>query len=524
MPSGNERTWEMEQIIAEMKSLAPLIHFMLSSLTESDSPGLRLAAVAILYERPDLQYINWLAERLGVEKPFIGYHAADALLSAVQNLDTGFYDTIRDAIDKAISGLGARRDKTDRLWKLQEAQRTLQQNWVSRNFNPPDKIRSIGRQLATGDYLELMSQLGKGEVLIGLFSNWIDALVATHIQCRARMNEVERLNSPVEYYAAPWNAANEGMDNPILPLPGEQEKKKPERQPFALSTFEFETVTLDAWGKIKERRKLQARQFLEELAPGVTLSMGEIPGGQFMMGSPEDEAERRNNEGPLHRVAISPFFMGKFAITQAQWRVVARWTKIERELKPEPSYFPENKRRRPADDERPVEQVSWEDAQEFCARLSRKTGRSYRLPTEAEWEYACRAGTTTPFAFGETITHEIVNYQSEHPYAKVKKAKPRNETVPVGSLSAANAFGLFEMHGNIWEWCEDVMHNNYQGAPTDGSAWLSRGGSILRVLRGGSWVNDGGSCRSAFRSSLGYPDARVFIYLGFRVVVAARTP
>src|SRR5262249_41460412 len=163
----------------------------------------------------------------------------------------------------------------------------------------------------------------------------------------------------------------------------------------------------------KERRKLQARQFFEELAPGVTLSMVEIPGGQFMMGSPEDEAERRDNEEPQHRVAVSPFFIGKFAITLPQWRVVAGWRRIERELKPEPSFVPHDKRRTTADDERPVEQVSWEDALEFCARLSRKTGRSYRLPTEAEWEYACRARTTTPFAFGETITHEIVNYDSE---------------------------------------------------------------------------------------------------------------
>src|SRR5262249_6466704 len=159
----------------------------------------------------------------------------------------------------------------------------LQQNLTNRYFNSPYKIRSIGRQLAAGDYAELMSQLGKGEVLIGLFSNQVDALVATHIQCRARMNEVERLNSHVEYYAVSRNAANEGMDSKIPPLPGEQEEKKSEQQPFALSTFEFETVTLDGRGKVKERRKLQSRQFLEELAPGLTLSMVEIPGGEFLM-------------------------------------------------------------------------------------------------------------------------------------------------------------------------------------------------------------------------------------------------
>jgi formylglycine-generating enzyme required for sulfatase activity/tetratricopeptide (TPR) repeat protein len=522
MPSGNERTRRMEQVMAEMKALAPSIHFMLPSLTESDSTGLRLAAVAILYEMPDLQYINWLADRFGTEKPFIEYHAADALLSAVLNLDTGFYDTIRDAINKAISALGANNEKTDRFWKLKEAQETLQQNWVSRYFNPPNEIRSIGRRLSAGDYAGLMSQLGKGEVLIGLFSNPVEASVAIHIQCKARMNEVERLYSHFEYFAVSRIAANEGMNIWIPPLPGEQEEKKSERQPFALSTFEFETVTLDALGNVNERRKLQARQFLEELAPGVTLSMVEIPGGEFLMGSPEHEAGRFHSEGPRRRVAISPFFIGKFAITQAQWRVVAGWSKIERELKPDPSHFPQGKRRTPEDDERPVEQVSWEDAREFCARLSLITGRSYRLPSEAEWECACRAGTTTPFAFGETITHEIVNYNSEYPYARAKKANPRGETVPGGSLGVANACGLFDMHGNVWEWCEDVWHSNYQGAPTDGSPWLGGGDSSYRVVRGGLWNSHGDVCRSAYRS-LYRPGDRLHKF-GFRVVVAGRTP
>ncbi len=286
--------------------------------------------------------------------------------------------------------------------------------------------------------------------------------------------------------------------------------------------FKFETVTLDAHGKVIEHRASQANQFLEELAPGVTLAMVEIPGGQFTMGAPESEAEIYPSERPEHEVKVSPFFMGKFAITQAQWRVVAGSPRIERALKSEPSYFPQDNRRSHADDERPVEQVSWEDAREFCARLSRKTGRSYRLPTEAEWEYACRAGTRTPFAFGETATPKFVNYNGGFPYGKAPKGEYRKETVPAGSLGVANAFGLYDMHGNVWEWCQDVWHDNYQGAPTDGSAWLSGGDSRFRVLRGGSWNIYGSSCRSAYRINY-YPDARDF-YLGFRVVVAARTP
>jgi formylglycine-generating enzyme required for sulfatase activity len=286
--------------------------------------------------------------------------------------------------------------------------------------------------------------------------------------------------------------------------------------------FKFETVTLYAQGNVQDRRALQANQFLEELASGVTLSMVEIPGGEFLMGSPEDEARRLDAEGPQHRVVISPFFMGKFVITQAQWRVVAGWPKIERELNPEPSPFPRNRRRRPADDERPVDHVSWEDALEFCARLSHKTERSYRLPTEAEWEYACRAGTKTPFAFGETVTPEFVNYNGDHPYSQAPKGKYRKETVPVGSFGVANWFGLFDMHGNVWEWCQDVPHKNYHGAPTDGSAWLDGGDSSRRVLKGGSWNHNGYNCRSAYRVS-SRPDIRD-ISFGFRVVVTARTP
>jgi formylglycine-generating enzyme required for sulfatase activity len=237
--------------------------------------------------------------------------------------------------------------------------------------------------------------------------------------------------------------------------------------------------------------------------------MVEIPGGDFLMGAPDREKGRSNNEVPQHKVTLSPFFMGKYAVTQAQWRIVAGWPKVERELPPEPSRF--------KDDDRPVEQVSWLAAVEFCARLTQKTGRAYRLPSEAEWEYACRAGTTTPFAFGETITHEIVNYWSEHPYAQAPKAAPRHETVPVGSLGVANAFGLYDMHGNVWEWCEDHWHNSYKGAPTDGSAWvdISATGSN-RVNRGGSWNDNAVNCRSAFRNG-DSPGHRIGA-LGFRLV------
>ncbi|RUR76202.1 formylglycine-generating enzyme family protein [Chlorogloeopsis fritschii PCC 9212] len=179
-------------------------------------------------------------------------------------------------------------------------------------------------------------------------------------------------------------------------------------------------------------------------------------------------------------------------------------------------------------EKRPVEQVSWNNAVEFCKRLSQKTGRNYRLPSEAEWEYACRAGTNTPFYFGETITTDLANYYGNHTYASAPKGQYREKTTDVGSFPP-NAFGLYDMYGNVWEWCQDHWHENYQGAPTDGSAWLS-GGNIIRrllegasgnknfrLLRGGSWGYYSRICRSALRNR-DYPDVR-YTNIGFRVVV-----
>jgi formylglycine-generating enzyme required for sulfatase activity len=216
--------------------------------------------------------------------------------------------------------------------------------------------------------------------------------------------------------------------------------------------FEFDTVTLDEVGNVASRLQKQARQFVEELAPGITLEMVSIPGGTFMMGSPEEEEGSDDNERPQHQVTVSRFHMGKFPVTQAQWRVVAGWPKVERELNAEPSRF--------KGDDRPVEQVSWEEVVEFCARLASRTEKGYRLPTEGEWEYACRAGTRTPFAFGETVSSDFVNYDGRYPYGfaaiiLAPEGRNRGETVPVGSLGVANGFGLYDMHGNVSEWCQD---------------------------------------------------------------------
>jgi formylglycine-generating enzyme required for sulfatase activity len=232
------------------------------------------------------------------------------------------------------------------------------------------------------------------------------------------------------------------------------------------------------------------------------------------MGSPANEAGRDSDEGSQHQVSVPVFFMGRFEITRKQWRQVARMPKVHIDLNEDPSRFKDSW-------EQPVEQVNWEEAKEFCARLQKKTGKAYRLPSEAEWEYGARAGTTTPFSFGPTITAQIVNYDGNYPYGAAPKGVYREKTIEAGGLRAANAFGLHDMHGNVWEWCEDVWHGNYTGAPADGSAWITGGEQDKRVLRGGSWDDDGGGCRSAHRLRNGAGDRSDD--LGFRVVYAART-
>ena len=240
----------------------------------------------------------------------------------------------------------------------------------------------------------------------------------------------------------------------------------------------------------------------------MSLELVVIPGGTFLMGSTENDREK-----PPHQVTVGSFYMGKYEVTQAQWLAAARLPKVSRDLDSDRSQI---------NGDIPVEQVSWEDAMELCARLSRATGRIYRLPTEAEWEYACRAGTTTPFAFGETITPQIVNYRGEHPYAQAPTGTYREKKTPAGFMGVANGFGLFDMHGNVWEWCMDYWHENYNGAPTDGRSWEAAGDTDRRVQRGGSWLWGANECRSAYRSSDFAGSGQDTV--GFRVVAVVRTP
>jgi len=280
-----------------------------------------------------------------------------------------------------------------------------------------------------------------------------------------------------------------------------------------------DAVEVGEGGLKLRRRRHVVRGFLEKLTDDLELMMMQIPEGSFLMGSPDDEPERSDDEGPQHRVTVPEFFMGKYPVTQAQWRFVAELLQVEQELNPTPSQF--------EGELNPVESVSWYDVAEFCRRLSQLTGRVYRLPTEAEWEYACRVNTLTPFHFGETITTDLANYRGTDneergwsgSYGRGPKGIYREKTTPVNHFDLANEFGLCDMHGNVWEWCEDHWHENYEDAPTDGNAWLTENEDAERVFRGGSWLVNPGNCRSACRNytSPGGRDGS----LGFRVVCSA---
>ena len=282
--------------------------------------------------------------------------------------------------------------------------------------------------------------------------------------------------------------------------------------------------------KILLRKTTKTAQYYTEMLGDVGLDIIRIPAGEFVMGAPQTEKDSRDNERPQHIVKIAEFGLGRYPITQKQWQEVAGWETVDRSLKPNPSKF--------KGAERPVEEVLWLQAKEFCARLSKRTEKHYRLPTEAEWEYACRAVIREksslqdekeiiqdwnqryqqPFYFGETLASEVANYRAKEIYGRGVKGEYRQQTTEVGRFPA-NGFGLCDMHGNVLEWCEDDYHESYQGAPADGSAWVEQNNSETRkVLRGGSWFDYPRGCRSADRS--GYSRDVGNGVIGFRVAVS----
>ncbi len=315
-------------------------------------------------------------------------------------------------------------------------------------------------------------------------------------------------------------------------------------------TFEFTVATLERQQSRSRRKqgqwvikhqKQQAEGIIELLAERIELELMEIPGGTFWMGAPEDELQSQDREKPQHKVTVPSFYMGRYPITQAQWKAIAERTdlKVNIDLDPDPSHFKEPYKEYERWT-RPVERVNWDEAKEFCARISKLTEQEYRLPTEAEWEYACRAILPSPvgvglgvreepslaewnekynqpFHFGETLSTELANYDGNYTYGEGIKGEYREQTTPVGYFKVANAFGLYDMHGNVYEWCEDDYHPNYNGAPADGSAWLSNDKHTTKMMRGGSWSYNPDECRSAYRFNCNSRD-NYFNYVGFRVV------
>lgn len=229
-----------------------------------------------------------------------------------------------------------------------------------------------------------------------------------------------------------------------------------------------------------------------------------IPAGRFNMGSPESEPERYGDEGPVHAVSVKAFALAKTELTFAQWDACVADGGCQ-------GYRPDDRGWGRGD--RPVINVSWDDAQAYVQWLSRKTGQTYRLPSEAEWEYAARAGTRTRFHTGNCLSTDQANFDGNYPASGCAKGSYRQKTLPVASL-AKNDFGLYDMHGNVGEWVQDCKHLDYTGAPNDGSAWEVNCPGVGRVVRGGSWLSDGRGARSASRSDI-TPGNR-FDALGFR--------
>jgi formylglycine-generating enzyme required for sulfatase activity len=268
-----------------------------------------------------------------------------------------------------------------------------------------------------------------------------------------------------------------------------------------MSSFSNPTSSLPTLAEskpsIEPTKSIPKNEISIPISNGIEITFVYIPAGEFMMGSPEDENDRLDNEGLQYRVTISkPFYMGKYEVTQAQWESL---------MGANPSQFRGNPNH-------PVECVSWDECQKFIKKFNKLTLRSFRLPTEAEWEYACRAGSEKRFYWGEDP-----DYSQIKDYAWYYGNNEPSGTKEVG-LKKSNKFGLYDMSGNVWEWCEDEWHDYYAGAPEDGSAWITNyNNSVsLRVIRGGCWSNGPWSCRSANRFWY-FPDDR-YVNLGFRLV------
>ncbi len=483
---------------------------------------------------------------------------------------------------------------------------------INRIYNKPEQLPYAVVEPATKYYYILLPQQATSQDVATLREEALDA------EGEGNLEEAKNLIRRVLAFSPTDRRVLKIYERIITKIATSQPNVTPSPQPTInpqlskssttlanqLKTFSFQTIIVNSRGETIKEESKTASYFTEDLGNGVTLDMVSIPAGEFMMGTDDEEIKRlsqkypkyieawknflkENNldynpnpfewEAPQHRVSLQSFFMGKYLVTQAQWQAIASREdlKIKRDLKANPSYFK-------GDDNLPVEQVSWYDAVEFCARLTKLTGRNYRLPSEAEWEYACRAepplappskrgeqesslksdppksplkkdspksplkrvtlyssqsplkrGTLySPFYFGETITSDLANYNGHYTFAEESKGEYREKTTAVG-IFPPNGFGLYDMHGNLWEWCADPFHENYKNAPQDGRVWdeynndnhyhyyLEHLDKLLSldnivVVWSDSWYNNPQGCRSANRFNVIARDGGN--NLGFRVM------
>lgn len=281
-------------------------------------------------------------------------------------------------------------------------------------------------------------------------------------------------------------------------------------QPVQFKPIQFKTVQVDDKGDIVHALSGEATSFVEPLSDRISLTMLRIPGGKFLMGAAPGEKEANRNEYPQKEILLPEFWMAQCTVTQAQWKAIMGPKVIE---KAAAGAAPPNPTRPLKKPQQPIDNIFWPEAVAFCQKLSARTGRDYRLPSGAQWEYACRAHTTTPFHFGETLTPELANYNGSYAYGNGPKGQYRAHTTEVGSFPP-NAFGLHDMHGNVWEWCLDGWQNfQPNSSPRHNIQRLS---GQKKSLRGGSWFYLPSNCRSACR--LTYPFHNRTDDIGFRVV------
>ena len=348
-------------------------------------------------------------------------------------------------------------------------------------------------------YFTTSSQIRRGrflELLVYSCVGAISTLVISFLWGKYRARTPFSTTKNLEPLLLP-EAENE-LNSILSPQPETNLPNAEQSTKQALKVFTFPVILVNARGEEIDRYERQAQFLNFELGNDVTIDFVSIPEGKFLMGSPVDEEGHKPNESPQRQIQVSSLFVGKYPVTQAQWQAV---------MKSNPSSMKILNL--------PVESVSWHDCVQFCEKVSSIIGQECRLPSEAEWEYACRAGTTTPFHFGETLTTDLANYNGNYIYSSGSQGIYRAQMTQVGSFPA-NAFGLYDMHGQVWEWCADTWYENYQLKASDGSAWLDEAYSQSRLVRGGSWVNSPNQARSAYRRTL-LPSKKVN-NIGFRVV------